>query len=412
MPPFAATTAWPPPRADPPVKKVLVYKTNVLAWSETFIKEQVTSLTRWHGVLVGVNRTPNGLDLEGLDLRLLGDLKRGGWRRLGWTLARHLELPPPGVVARLAEEHAQLVHIHFGTEAARFWPVAKALQIPVLVTLHGFDINTHRDWWESGKGGHWMRGYPRRLVRMAESGRVTFIAVSEAIRSQAISFGLPPERVIVRHIGIDVQKFHPAGLPVEDRKPRILFTGRLVEKKGVAHLIRAFARVRAEVPAAELIIAGDGPLQSTLAQLAADLHCPVSFLGSLPAASVKEQMDQARVLCLPSVTTASGDAEGFGMVIIEAQACGVPVITSARGGAQEGILDGVTGFAHTEGDEERMAALLIRLLTEDELVRQFSLAARDFVQARFDILRCSRLLEATYDDITAGRNPAAHPNEL
>jgi glycosyltransferase involved in cell wall biosynthesis len=381
------------------MNKILVYKTKLLARSETFIKEQVAALERWQGVLVGVTRTNNGLDLGGIEVRLLEDLKRTRWQRFRWRLARHFDRAPPGVVERLEAEGAQLLHIHFGTEAVNIWPVAERLGIPVLVTLHGFDINTRREWWESGKGGSWMRGYPRRLLHLAESPKVRFIAVSEAIRTRAIEFGIPAEKVIVRYTGIDLQKFTPAGEPIDRRARRVLFVGRLVENKGVAHLIRAFAKTREAVPDAELRIIGDGPLRAGLEKLAEALGCPVQFRGSQPPESVKTELDGARVFALPSVTIANGNSEGLGMVLLEAEACGVPAVTSSRGGAGTAVIDCKTGFTHAEGDEERLASALIRLLTDDDLAREFSRAARRHVEHHFDIRQCSHALEATYDEI-------------
>ena len=122
----------------------------------------------------------------------------------------------------------------------------------------------------------------------------------------------------------------------------------MVEKKGANILIEAFARVRKQIENAELVMVGDGPLLAEFKQLAQQLRVPVTFTGTLSSDQVKQQIDEARVFCLPSVTATNGDAEGFGLVLLEAQACGVPVVTSARGGATEGIKDGVTGCAFPE----------------------------------------------------------------
>jgi glycosyltransferase involved in cell wall biosynthesis len=184
------------------------------------------------------------------------------------------------------------------------------------------------------------------------------------------------------------------------RRRRILFIGRFVEKKGGEYLLRAYARLRNRVPDAELTMVGDGPLQKKLEQLAGELQIPVRFPGALGAVQVKREIDEARVLCLPSVTAGNGDAEGFGMVLLEAQACGVPVVTSARGGAEEGVIDGKTGFAFAERDVDTLSERLTRVLTDDDLALSMSEEARPFVKQRFDIRRCTRSLEQLYDEIT------------
>ena len=379
------------------MKKVLVYKSQLLPYSETFIKEQFVALRDWHGVLIGEEILSNGLDLEGLDLRLIASPRKNAVQRLVGKVTRFLDIPFPGVVGYLVRENAQLLHIHFGIEAVRFWPIARALGLPVLITLHGYDINIYREWWEAGNGGRLMRDYPRRLLRIAESEKVLFIAVSEAIRRRAIEYGIPAEKIVVRYIGVDTKKFTPAGLPINRRSRRVLFVGRFVEKKGCGYLIRAFAKVQQAIPDAELIVVGDGPLRAEYERLAAELRCRLAFLGVLPPAEVKKQMDQARVFCLPSVTANNGDAEGLPIVVLEAQACGLPVITSARGGATEGIQDGETGFAHREGDVDQLAEDLERILNDDDLAYDFSISARKRVVQCFDISHCSQLLEATYE---------------
>ena len=116
--------------------------------------------------------------------------------------------------------------------------------------------------------------YPSRLARLFRAPRVTFIAVSDAIRNDAIRWGLPPDRVVTQRIGINVDKFHPSGLPIRERERRILFVGRLVEKKGARYLIEAMARVRAQVPDAALTIVGDGPLRASLMAMAESLGVP------------------------------------------------------------------------------------------------------------------------------------------
>jgi glycosyltransferase involved in cell wall biosynthesis len=155
--------------------------------------------------------------------------------------------------------------------------------------------------------------------------------------------------------------------------------------------------VRERVPNAELVIAGDGPLRAGSEQLATRLGLHVTFAGELSADQVREQLTQARVLCLPSVEAANGDAEGFGLVLLEAQACGVPVVSSARGGAGEGLVEGMTGFRVDERDVGGLADRLTRVLADDAALAGMSTRAVDFTRRHFDIERCTAILEDTYD---------------
>jgi glycosyltransferase involved in cell wall biosynthesis len=382
-------------------KTVLVYRNELLPVSETFIKEQILALENWRAVLVGRKRL-NELPLTDLNVRIVGAAGPAFSSRVSWKAHRLLRSIPSHIKRSLDAEAPCLVHAHFGPDALDAWPLARALNLPMLVTLHGYDINTYRDWWEGGKGGPAMRAYPRRLLKLVEQPRVGFIAVSEAIRQRAIEFGIPGEKITVNYIGIDVGKFTPGGIPIAQRPPHVLFVGRLVEKKGCRYLIEAMSTVQRDVPGARLIVVGDGPLRQSLEQLAQKLGVNADFRGAQSSAHIRRELDAARVFCLPSVTAQSGDAEGFGLVLLEAQACGVPVITSARGGATEGLQAGETGLAFAEGDVDMLSNLLNNAIHgsfgfTSERVRQF-------VTTRFDIKQTTKSLEMTYDHACKNRD--------
>jgi glycosyltransferase involved in cell wall biosynthesis len=383
------------------LKKVLVFRSHLLPRSETFIRDQVVACTSWHAVLVGFVRAPDGLPIDDLNLRLLDGSRPALLGKIHRALLADFAATRRSFVATCRTEAPDLLHVHFGTDAVMFWPTLRRLTPPLLVTLHGQDITIHREAWERNRLRFSKRLYPRRLAAMAENPRVHFVAVSEDIRQAAIRYGIAAERITVRHIGIDLSRFRFSGSAIADRPPRIVFVGRLVEKKGVEYLIRAFARVSQQVAGAQLAILGGGPLAGSLRALAAELGAQVEFLGGVDRTEVSRQLAKARVLCLPSVTAANGDAEGMGMVILEAQACGLPVVTSARGGKTEAIVDGRTGFAFPERDVDLLTEHLSRLLLDDDLAAAMSAAAIPHVAAHFDIRDCTRQLEQFYDRLSA-----------
>jgi glycosyltransferase involved in cell wall biosynthesis len=157
-----------------------------------------------------------------------------------------------------------------------------------------------------------------------------------------------PHRRVVRYTGIDIQQFQPGPMPIAERRRRVLFIGRLVEMKGCA-FIDAFQDIARSIPDAELVVVGDGPLRGDLEAVARKLGVRVDFVGEVTQDVVKRHLNEARVLCLPSITASNGNFESFGMVLSEAQACGVPVGTSALGG-REAVDEGVTGFLFPERD--------------------------------------------------------------
>jgi glycosyltransferase involved in cell wall biosynthesis len=386
--------------------RVIVYRKYLLPPSETFIRQQVTALKRWCPVLFCEQMAKHSLDLEGLEPITLCR-RRAGFSNFSYKVHRTLGLTHAPSASLFRAAGAQLIHVHFGTDAVDIWPQIRTLNLPILVTLHGYDINTSRDWWESGAGGIARRTYPSRLLRLTALPNIDFIAVSEAIRQQAVAFGVPAHKVTKQHIGIDTDLFTPA--ETDQSRPGVLFVGRLVEKKGVEYLIRACAIAFREAPSSELVIAGDGPLRNELTQLAASLGVRTRFLGTVTPERVRELLHDARVFCLPSITAVNGDAEGFGLVLLEAQASGVPVVTSARGGAQEGLIEGETGFSFPEKDVVGLATHLSRLLTDDDLHARQAQAAVMFVRQTFDLARCTGELETLYDRAVARTGQRAFP---
>ena len=378
------------------MNRVAIYRNELLPRSETFVRDQARALRAWKPTLVGNFRVRDGLDLSGMDVQLPGG--SASQRRL----RQRMGVADRGLVETL-KAHADLVHVHFGLDAVDAWPSVKRAGLPMLVTLHGYDITTRKGWWWSGRGGLTRVPYPSRLARLSREPRVGFVAVSDAIRARAIAFGIPPEKIVTRRIGIDVRKFTPAQTLAGQRARRVLFVGRLVEKKGVRYLIEAMARVRARLPDATLAIVGDGPLRAELAAMAGALAVPTEFLGALDDVGVRAQLASARVFCLPSIVASSGDAEGFGMVLLEAQACGVPVVTSARGGATEGLVEGRTGFAFAERDVDALATALTTLLSDDALASRMSVQAPAFVHERFDIDVLTPALEAVYTNVATAQ---------
>jgi glycosyltransferase involved in cell wall biosynthesis len=268
----------------------------------------------------------------------------------------------------------------------------------LVVTLHGHDVNIRKECYRSGDKGFQQRRYPAQFASLVRHWNVHFILVSNVLRAAAIDYGVPQDRISVRYTGIDIRQFRPGSKPLPERPHRIVFVGRLVEMKGCAYLIEAFQEIARRVPDAELVVLGDGPLRSNLEMLARKFRVRVEFLGEVSPEVVQQQLSEARVFCLPSITAANGNFESFGMVLLEAQACGVPVVTSALG-AKEGIADGVTGFLFPEKDVRTLAGRVCDLLTNEELACRISNAGPGYVRQYFDIIRCTRKIEDLYEDI-------------
>lgn len=290
-----------------------------------------------------------------------------------------------------------VVHIHFGTDAVMYWKSIKDLGVPVFITLHGFDINTYKDWWQSGKGGYVMKSYPDRLIEISKSPQVHFIAVSKAIKQRAIEYGILEDKIIVHYTGIDTEKFKPCSKPIHLREDIILFIGRFVENKGVMDIIFAFEKIFKMNNKVKLILIGDGHLRNDIEKLVQERNIPCFLTGILHTEDVINWLNICKVLCLPSKKIVNGENEGLGQVLLEAQAAGVPVVGSNVGGIREALIDNVTGVLFDSGDINDLSEKIIYLLDNKEL-NIMSLNARTHILNIFDLKKQAVKLEELYDE--------------
>jgi glycosyltransferase involved in cell wall biosynthesis len=362
----------------------IVFRKRILPWSETFIAAQSGAMTRYAPVLVGYTRDPSGAAyLVGRPQLLLQE--HSAFPALEKFLLKSAGRAPRRWLRAIAETGPVVLHAHFGSSALPASRIARALGIPLIVTYHGMDITV---------AARTAAAAERRRRAFAVADRV--IAVSDFIADALRAAGCPDGKITRHYIGVDATKFTPPSAPRSATE--VLFVGRLVDKKGVIHLLRALAEVRTTVPAAELVLAGDGPLREGLAREAAALGVPATFLGVQTPAQVQQLMRRAAVLVGPSIADARGNAEGLPITFLEAQASGLPLIVSTSGGTGEGVVHGETGFLFPPGDEAALASHLRTLLGDPALRARMSAAARTHIERNFDLARQTAALEGIYDE--------------
>jgi glycosyltransferase involved in cell wall biosynthesis len=373
--------------------KTAILRHTLFPLSETFISEQIRHLS-------GVDVVVLGIRFQNLDhFQLPGGHVINPDATLS-GLVREIIYIATGRSSTLdtaiAEEGVDLLHAHFGVEGLYALPFALRHQLPLITTFWGFDATMSRSKLLSSGKPAWIR-YALFAERLRRRGTL-FIAVSEFIRGRLIQSGFPSDRTIVHHNGVDVTAFAPAEHEAED--PTILSVGRLVEKKGMEYLIKAFARIAGEVPEARLEIAGDGPLRPSLERLTSDcgLSARVTLRGSLPHRAVATSMQNASIVCQPSVTAADGDSEGLPTTVLEAVATAKPLIGTRHGGIPEVVVDGATGFLVPERDVPALANRLLLLLKNAELRKRMGEAGRRRIEEHFDLRKQSRRLEEIYSE--------------
>lgn len=270
-------------------------------------------------------------------------------------------------------------HAQFGTEG--LWALRyrrmRALRTKALVVhFRGWDITTFVD-------AHSPRVYDR-LFREAD----LFIANCAFFRERAISLGCPPEKIIVVGSPVDSDRFAPPGSrdPVEGRDVRLVAVGRLVEKKGFADAIEAVALLAARGRNVRLDIHGEGDARADLeARIARHgLGGRVTLHGSASPDQVLAALHRADIALAPSVTSASGNADGPVNTAKEAMVTGLPIVATRHGGIPELVSPGENGLLVAERDPVALAAAIARLLDDPSSWEALGRAGRRKVVTEYD----------------------------
>jgi glycosyltransferase involved in cell wall biosynthesis len=366
----------------------LIFHRNLLPKSETFVLAQANNLRRFNPFYAGIQHS-GGLPLPE---DCLCSMAGGGW--YGAAAARWFKLTgvSPRFLSKLRRIQPALVHAHFEESGLAALPLTRELDIPLITTFHGYDATATPA--STGPRRVLSHVYGRQRQRLQRHGSF-FVAVSEFIRQKLIARGYPADRTVTVPIGVDVDLFTPT--PEAPASPMVLFVGRMVEKKGVAYLLEAMARVAKERKDVRLVLIGEGPLMPSLIDRACALKLPnVVFMGSCDSATVRQQMSIASLLAAPSVTAASGDSEGLPIVVCEAQAMGLPVVGTHHAGIPEIVQNGKTGFLVREKAIHPLAQGISLILGRSSLRRQMGLEARANVVANFNLKVQTARLEDLY----------------
>jgi phosphatidylinositol alpha-1,6-mannosyltransferase len=220
-------------------------------------------------------------------------------------------------------------------------------------------------------------------------------ANSRFTKKLLIQAGADADKIDIIHPGCDVERFRPLDTTIEFRRHLlgqryrdqvILTVGNLVSRKGHDMVIRALSKLRDRLPNVTYLIVGDGPYRDQIEKVSKDVGVRdhVVFAGQIPSEDLPHVYAISDVFAMPSRDQSEAcDVEGFGLVFLEANACGKPVIGGRCGGMPDAIVDGVTGFLVNPEDPEDIAIALRRLLTDSNLANRlgrqgYSRVVRDF----------------------------------
>jgi D-inositol-3-phosphate glycosyltransferase len=309
----------------------------------------------------------------------------------------------------LREKRPGVLHAHFWMSGQVAACAAPLLGIPVLQTFHALGT-VKRRWQGAADTSPRQRiGVERAVARCAT--RIIATCTDEV--RELVSLGADRSRIDVVPSGVDIGRFRPDGpVAARSRRPRLLSVGRLVPRKGVDDAIAALRWV----PDAELVIAGGSePSQASgdretrqLRECAAShgVLDRVRFIGRVPRADLPALIRSSDlVVCMPWY-------EPFGIVPIEAMACGVPVVASAVGGLLDTVIDQVTGVLLPPRRPRTLGETICALLADPDRRRALGRAGAERARTHYDWSRLAGLTERSYLRALATQPAAAPSSEV
>ncbi|MFN2608392.1 MAG: glycosyltransferase [Acidimicrobiales bacterium] len=292
-----------------------------------------------------------------------------------------------------------VVHAHFWMSGMASVAAATGLGVPVVQTFHALGVVKRRHQGAGDTSPPQRESVEADLAQRVD--RVVATASEEVF--ELVRMGADPTRITVVPCGVDVERFSPDG-PVEPRpgpgRRRVVVVSRLVARKGVDDVIAALPRL----PDVELVVAG-GPDVAGLAAnaearrlrrlaAAAGVADRVDLRGRVAHADLPALLRSAdAVACVPRY-------EPFGLVALEAMACGVPVVATAVGGLCDTVVDGVTGFHVRPADPAGVAAALDRVLGDTALAARLGTAGRARTRTRYRWDHVARSTLSVYTELT------------
>lgn len=260
------------------------------------------------------------------------------------------------------------------------WFVARVTRRSIVIYAHGEEITT------------WRQPVKYRFMRFAYRHADRVVANSDFTRAELLKLGVVQARIVLISPGVDVARYTP-GLPCDDLKATldladdaklILSVGRLSRRKGFDQVIRAVPELLKNNLNVHYAVIGIGEDNAYLAELADEcgVASRVHFLGHISMEDLPRWYNAADVFAMPN-RDINGDTEGFGMVFMEAAACGCPALAGISGGTGSAVVHGETGLRVDGESVERVTEALLRLLTDDRLSTQLGKRAYERTHNEF-----------------------------
>ena len=285
-------------------------------------------------------------------------------------------------------EQFDIIHVHWPFPHEPMGTAAKSVcGAPVVVTCHGAEFALARR-------KRWIRMCLKRSLQKADA--IIANSTDTAARVTELSGRTP----LILPFGSTVEPKSPFVPYVPNELPRVLFTGRLIQRKGVDYLLRAIPHVLKSLPA-RFIITGDGDQRSRLEAISRELGIEdhVEFLGFVDHDRLNDEYARCDLWVNPSIIDDRGDTEGLGVGSLEAYAHGKPVVCSNVGGIPDAVIHQQTGLLVPEKQPLQLAEAIVSILSDPAMARNMAAAGLEFARQQFNWPGITRKLEQAYLDL-------------
>lgn len=256
----------------------------------------------------------------------------------------------------------------------------------VVTAFHGYDVTTFVE--------HWGTDVYKTLFKYGDS----FTYNSEATKQKLLSLGCPAVKMTKIPMGINIDSITFKHRSIDGSGTiRILSVGRLVEMKGREYAIKAVASIIHDHPYVVYDIIGDGELRKSLEELIIELNVNgnIKLWGWVTTEELGSFYESAHIFLHPSIVSSDGNTEGQGVVLLEAQAAGIPVIATMHGAFPETVPDGESGFLVPEKDINALVEKISYVLNNPELMKTMGRKGRDHASG-YDIKVLNKKLEGLF----------------
>jgi glycosyltransferase involved in cell wall biosynthesis len=327
---------------------------------------------------------------DGAGIDFLREVASTGAQTDRIAITKRFDLGDISALWRIIKRHnVGLLHTHGYRSDIAGVVAAKLSRIPIVITAHGFaGIDTRLN--RNERMGRWFMRYAQKII-----------AVSDNVRQTLIEAGIPEHKIVLIPNAIDFDQFAQACAhhfrrewDVKPDEIVIGTVGRLSPEKAQANLIRMVALLPEELRSRlTVVIAGEGSTEADLRQTAAEMNLTGRVILAGFVRDVHSFYHALDLFCLPSIT------EGHPLTVMEAAACGVPVVASRVGAIRQLITDGVDGYTPEPGDIPQLAKAIESALSQPDLGKRMGRNLRDKLHREYDIGPWAARVSGVYNEL-------------